>query len=75
MPGNRNCFWSIAGYSFIYNDPFKWKIIYEANKSKLLKLDNPRLIHVGQLFEIPSIANEKREGIYDPALQYPSFGK
>jgi nucleoid-associated protein YgaU len=28
-------------YPFIYNDPWQWRLIYEANKSQLPQPDNP----------------------------------
>lgn len=45
-----DCLWRISGYSFIYNDPRKWPVIYEANKDKIR---NPDLIYPGQLLLIP----------------------
>ena len=32
IPSHRDCLWRIAEYSFIYNNPLKWRVIYEANK-------------------------------------------
>jgi nucleoid-associated protein YgaU len=69
----RDCFWRIAEYAFIYNDPWKWKVLYEANKHLLTDPNNPDLIEPGQVFTIPSIAGETREGAYDPELSYPTF--
>ena len=42
--------WWIAKYKDIYNDPFLWPIIYEANKD-ILK--NPKLLYPGQELGIP----------------------
>jgi hypothetical protein len=42
--------WWIAKYKDIYNDPFLWPIIYEANK-EIIK--NPKLLHPGQELGIP----------------------
>ncbi|MBN1412380.1 MAG: hypothetical protein JW969_16150 [Spirochaetales bacterium] len=64
--GNRDCFWNIAAYPFVYNDAKKWKILYQANKSKLKNPNNPSLINPGQVFIIPSIEGEEREGTYIP---------
>ena len=75
IPANRDCLWKIAGYSFVYNDPTKWKILYEANKNKLPIPDNPDLILPEMIIEIPSLAGEIREGTYDPKQSYPTFGK
>jgi len=70
IPRRRDCFWHIAGYKFIYNNPWKWKHIYEANKSKLKDPDNPNLIFPGQVLVIPSLNGEFREGTYDPKKAY-----
>ena len=69
----RDCFWRIAGFPFIYNDPWKWRLLYEANKSLLGQPENPDLIEPGQRFVIPSASGEKREGDYDPAVKYPTY--
>jgi nucleoid-associated protein YgaU len=71
LRARRDCFWRIAEYPFVYNDPWKWKILYEANKSLLTDPKNPDLIEPGQVFEIPSLAGEKREGAWDPEKSYP----
>ncbi len=70
----RDCLWRIAEYPFVYNNPWKWKVLYEANRDILIEPNNPNLIEVGQVLTIPSIAGERREGDYDPALTYPVFG-
>ena len=67
----RDCLWRIAGYPFVYNDPWKWKALYEANKDVLTDPKNANLILPGQVFTIPSIAGEKRDGMYDPDKTYP----
>jgi nucleoid-associated protein YgaU len=69
----RDCFWRIAGYPFVYNDPHKWKILYEANKTLLTVPGNPDLIKPGQVFTIPSLQGESREGEYDPEKTYTPF--
>jgi nucleoid-associated protein YgaU len=66
----RDCFWRIAGYPFVYNDPWKWRTLWEANKSVVTDPNNPNLILPGQVFTIPSIAGENREGMYDPEKTY-----
>lgn len=71
IPSRRDCFWRIAEYPFVYNNPWKWKLLYEANKSLLGDPENPDLIEPGQVFEIPSLAGEKREGTWDPEKYYP----
>ncbi len=44
------CLWWISEYEEIYNDPFMWPLIYNANKDKI---KNPDLIYPGQTFRIP----------------------
>ncbi len=68
-----DCFWLIAGYPFVYGNPWKWKLLYDANKSLLKDPNNPDLIEVGTRIVIPSANGEKREGDYDPQKQYPSI--
>jgi hypothetical protein len=71
IPGRRDCFWRIAEYPFIYGDPWKWKLLYEENKALLNDPKNPDLIDPGQVFKIPSLNGEKREGTWDPNTTYP----
>ena len=61
---HRDCFWNIAGYPFVYGDPTKWPMLYEANKAKLRRPDNPNLIHPGIVLTIPSLRGEVREGAW-----------
>ncbi len=44
-----DCLWNIAKKDYIYNDPFKWPTIYEANKDKI---KDPDLIYPNQVFKI-----------------------
>ncbi|HTZ51228.1 MAG TPA: hypothetical protein VMF68_06200 [Spirochaetia bacterium] len=67
----RDCFWRIAAYPFVYNDPWKWRLLYNANKDVLENPRNPDLIEVGMRFIIPQLGNEQRSGDYDPSVQYP----
>ncbi|HYW85031.1 MAG TPA: hypothetical protein VFB30_17350 [Spirochaetia bacterium] len=69
----RDCFWRIAGFPFVYNDPWKWRLLYDANKSLLGDPANPDLIEPGQRFVIPSASGETRQGDYDPAVNYPTY--
>jgi nucleoid-associated protein YgaU len=62
----RDCLWNIAGRSWAYGDPFKWKILYDANKSKLPQPDNADLIEPGMVLDIPSIKGETRQGMWRP---------
>jgi len=75
IPAKRDCLWNIAQYPFIYNNPFKWTILYEANKKTFRDPNNPNLIFPGQILEIPSIRGETRSGTYDPAKTYTTFPK
>jgi nucleoid-associated protein YgaU len=68
----RDCFWRIAAYPWVYNDPWKWKLLYNANKSLLPDPPNPNLVPVGVRIVIPSLAGETRSGDYDPSVQYPA---
>lgn len=52
IPHRRDCLWRIAEYDFIYNNPWKWPIIYKANKSQI---KDPDLIYPGQIFDIPEL--------------------
>jgi nucleoid-associated protein YgaU len=70
IPKKRDCFWRIAEYKFIYNNPWKWKVIYDANRQKMREPDNPNLIFPGQVLLIPSLNGEFREGTYDPKRGY-----
>ncbi|MFW6338498.1 MAG: LysM peptidoglycan-binding domain-containing protein [Alkalispirochaetaceae bacterium] len=65
IPDRRDCFWRIAGYDFVYGDPTKWKVLYEANKDVIQDPDNPGLIQPGQRFRIPSIDGEQRAGVWN----------
>jgi len=66
IPNRRDCFWRIAEYPFVYGDPLKWKILYEANRKLLQDPNNPNLIQPGMIFTIPSVNGEKRSGTYNP---------
>jgi nucleoid-associated protein YgaU len=61
----RDCLWNIAAKPEIYDDPFQWRHIYNANKSKFPKSDNPDLLLPGTLLDIPSIKGEFRAGILE----------
>lgn len=74
-PENGDCFWNIAGEPYVYNDPYLWKNLYQANKDSMEDSSNPDVIHPGMKIEIPSISGEIREGVYDPDAQYGAFGK
>ena len=75
IPARRDCLWRIAEYPFIYNNPLKWTVIYDANKKTFRDPGNPNLIFPGQKLKIPAIKGESREGTYDPNTQYEAFPK
>ncbi|HUW70454.1 MAG TPA: hypothetical protein VMX33_09475 [bacterium] len=62
----RDCFWRIAEYPFVYGDPWKWRLLYEANKDKLPDPSNPDLVLPGMLITIPSASGEVRQGTWAP---------
>lgn len=69
----KDCFWNISGRTYVYNNPFLWENLYEANKDKLPEPDNPNLILPGMKMEIPSITGEYRDGVYSPNTKYETY--
>ncbi|MDR0623929.1 MAG: LysM peptidoglycan-binding domain-containing protein [Treponema sp.] len=67
---SRDCLWNIAGRSWAYGDPTKWRLIYNANRSKMPEPDNPDLIHPGMVLDIPSLSGEERQGMWDSGKTY-----
>jgi hypothetical protein len=63
-----DCFWNIA--KWFYDNPWRWLVIYEANKDKIPDPDNPNLIEVGTVIDIPAIRGEARTGRYDTGAPY-----
>lgn len=49
------CLWKISGYQQIYDDPFQWPLIYQANRDQI---KNPDLIYPKQEFTVPRDASE-----------------
>jgi hypothetical protein len=72
---NLDSLTSIAAQTYVYNDPLKWGILYEANKAQLKDPNNPDLLLSGQVIVIPSLRGEERNGIWDPAKTYGVFDK
>ena len=68
--GERDCLWNIAGRPWAYGDPFKWRLIYDANKTKMPQPNNPDLIEPGMVLDIPSVRGETRQGMWDAAKTY-----
>jgi|TergutMp193P3_1026864.scaffolds.fasta_scaffold51229_2 HEPN domain-containing protein len=66
----KDCLWNIAGYPWVYGEPERWRVIYEANKSKLPEPGNPDLVEPGTVLDIPSIRGETRQGMWEPGRNY-----
>jgi hypothetical protein len=63
----RDCLWNIAGYPWVYGDPEKWRLLYDANKSQI---SDPDVIEPGMVLDIPSIKGETRQGMWDSGKTY-----
>ncbi len=74
-PALRDCLWRIAANPAIYNDPYQWRKLYEANRQRLVDPNNPDLILPGQILSVPSLYGEEREGLYDPTRTYEALRK
>ena len=68
--GERDCLWNIAKDKAIYDNPYLWRKLYEANKNKLPDPNNPDWVEPGIILTIPSLRGEQRDGMYDPAVTY-----
>jgi LysM repeat protein len=44
------CLWWISEYKQVYNDPFQWPLIYQANRDQI---KDPDLIYPDQVFRVP----------------------
>ena len=75
IPERRDCLWRIAEYPFIYNNPLKWPVLYEANKKTFRDPSNPNLIYPNQVLVVPSIKGETRSGTWDPKKTYNPLPK
>jgi hypothetical protein len=69
----RDCFWNIAGRPWVYGDPRKWRILYDANRTRLPEPGNSDLILPGMILDIPSIQGEIRRGMWNERTEYPSL--
>jgi len=63
----KDCLWNIAGYSWIYGNPERWRVLFDANKSKMPDPNNPNWIEPGMVLDIPSIDGETRRGMWQPS--------
>ncbi len=71
---NTDCLWRIAELPFIYNDPFQWPLLYQANKKNLPDPNNPHLILPGMVLTIPPLKGELRDGTWtDDGTEFPVF--
>jgi nucleoid-associated protein YgaU len=66
----KDCFWNIAALASVYNDPWQWRTLYNANRARLPDPNNPDLIHPGTVLTIPSIRGETRDGMYVAGRTY-----
>ena len=66
----KDCFWNIAGLPSVYNDPWQWRRLYNANKTKIPDPNNPDIIDPGTILDIPSIRGEVREGMWVEGRNY-----
>jgi hypothetical protein len=67
---SKDCLWNISGRPWVYGDPTKWRVLYNANKAKMPQPDNPDLIHPNMILDIPSIKGETRSGMWDASKNY-----
>ena len=67
----RDSLWNIAGRAWVFNDPYQWRRLYEANRARMPQPGNPDLIHPGMILDIPSIRGETRQGMWEPGVEYP----
>ncbi|MDR0540043.1 MAG: LysM peptidoglycan-binding domain-containing protein [Spirochaetaceae bacterium] len=63
-----DCFWNIS--KWFYGTPWYWPLLYRVNKHKLPNPENPNLIEIGTVLDIPSVTGEIRVGMYDTGIQY-----
>ena len=70
---SKDCLWNIAGRPWVYNDPKQWKLLYEANKTRMPDPNNPDLIHPDMVLTIPSVKGESRQGMWNANTSYPSL--
>ena len=66
----RDCLWNIAGYPWVYNDPFQWRTLYNANYTKLPDINDASSIEPGTIIDIPSIRGETRSGMWEEGKTY-----
>jgi tetratricopeptide (TPR) repeat protein len=72
---SKDCFWNIAGRTWAYGNPYRWPVLYRANKKKLPDPNNPNVIEPGTVIDIPSLNGEKRSGLWDHGKTYSPLGR
>ena len=70
---SKDCYWNIAGLPYVYNNPWLWENLYQANKKSMPEPGNPNLILPGMKIKIPSLSGEYREGVFSPSKKYPTY--
>lgn len=70
----KDCYWNISGRPYVYNNPLLWENLYQKNKAKQPRPNDPNLILPGMKMEIPSLSGEYREGVYSPSKKYDAYG-
>jgi hypothetical protein len=71
--GVRDCLWNIAGYPWVYNDPFQWRTLYNANRDKLPNVNDVTSLEPNTIIDIPSIRGETRSGAWEEGKTYPDM--
>lgn len=69
----KDCYWNISGRPYVYNNPLLWENLYQENKSKMPRPNDPNLIMPGMKMKIPSITGEFRDGVYNPKKSYEPY--
>ncbi len=67
---DKDCFWNISARPYVYKNPWLWENLYQSNKKKLPRKDDPNIIIPRMKMEIPSINGEFRDGTYDSKKTY-----
>ena len=64
---DRDCLWNISAKETIYNDPFMWPKIWQANTDQIR---NPDVIQPGQVLRIPPAGPKSDEELRAERLYY-----
>ncbi len=65
-----DCLWTISEGADVYNDPFKWPLIYKENRDQI---KDPDLIYPDQKFSIPrdSSGSEVDDAVHEAKTRGP----